>query len=256
MSEDIKVTVSLSTTPKRINSILPTIISLLNQTRSPDNIILCLPFYCPRLNIHLKNIPAYLLELERNTQLKILKTEDYGPATKFLPTWRLISREIKNHFLIWLDDDINYANTLVEELVANCPKRAAISPTGFSLLPSHHKIVLKHLQQADIVEGWGGVCCRVSDIPDLDKYWDLKPYNSMSFLEKCHWHSDDYVMSRALQDNGIQTVVCNTLKLNRYMSRPYNFGLQTDALQNSETTGGHMSAYAALEQERIKTKKL
>ena len=250
-----RITVSLTTTPGRIESILPTLNTLLQQTRQPDEILLCVPTYCARLNQHLGNIPEYLVELEKTTQLRILKTEDYGPATKFIPAWKSINRT-RNHFLIWLDDDIEYANTLVEELVRNCLSRAAISATGFKMINGEHRIVSRHLASADIVEGWGGVCCRVTDMPDLDKLWTIKPYNDLSFIEKCHWHSDDYVISRALQDNGIRTLVCSTERFNRTMNKPLDLGLKSDALQYSDTTKGHNVAYAALEQERNKAKLL
>lgn len=249
-----QITVSLSTTPKRIGNLMPTLKSILNQTVSPDNIILCVPEYCSRLGQYFGSIPDYLHELEKTTQFKILRVEDYGPATKFLPTWRYINWKYtgnrENHFLIWLDDDIEYANTLIEELVENCSEGIAIAATGFNLLPNHHKMVLRHLQSVDILEGWGGVCCRLTDIPNLNEFWTVKPYESMTFIEKCHWHSDDYVMSRALQSNGIKTVVCCTEKFNRFKNKPLEYGLKEDALQNSTETSGHHVAYAALERKR------
>lgn len=245
----IEVTVSLSTTPKRVNMLLPTLKTLLNQTRPPDRILLCIPSYCARLDQHLESIPEYLLTLEQTTQLQIIQTEDYGPATKFIPASKYLKPD-ENHFLIWLDDDILYTETLVEELVKNCPERSAISVTGFKLLPNHHKMELRHLKEADILEGWGGVCCRVADLPDLEKHWSRKPYSEMTYIEKCHWHSDDYVMSRVLQDSGIRTVVCCTEKLTRFMNEPLDFGLQVDALQNSSMTAGHQAAYGALEHKR------
>jgi hypothetical protein len=248
-SKNTRVTISLSTTPKRINNILPTLESLFQQTRSPEVIRLNVPKFCPRLNEHLESIPSYLSYLEIDTQLEIHITEDYGPATKFYPACKSIDKS-KNHFLIWLDDDILYANTLVEELITNCPEKTAISATGFTLLPDHHKMILRHHQEADILEGWGGVCCRTSDIPNLEQFQIIKPYTEMNFLERCAWHSDDFVMSRALQDNGIKTVVCCTEKFNRFMNKPQEFGLGEDALQNSSITNGHHVAYSALEYKR------
>jgi hypothetical protein len=248
-----QVTVSLSTTPVRINNIIPTLTNLLSQTRPPDRIIVAVPFFCNRLNQHLTEIPEILSDLEKTTQVKILITEDYGPATKFLAAWRTIeSRE--NHFLIWLDDDINYNNTLVEELVNSCAEGTAVATAGFNLKHINgepcHAVQSQHLREVDIIEGFGGVCCRLTDIPDLSKLWKIKPYDKMSYIEKCYWHSDDYVMSRALQDNGIKTKVCFTGKHNRRMIEPWEHGLQSDALQKSTETGGHKKAYAALEHIR------
>lgn len=249
-----QVTVSLSTTPVRIHKILPVITSLLNQTRSPDKIIVAVPHYCHRLGEHLDKIPEFLTELETLTQVQILITEDYGPATKLLAAWRSIeSRE--NHFLIWLDDDINYNNTLVEELVLSCKEGTAVATAGFNLRlrnkEYYHGVINAHLREVDIIEGFGGVCCRLTDIPDLNNIWSPKPYDEMSYIEKCYWHSDDYVISRLLQDNGIKTMVCFTGKHNRRMITPLSFGLRQDSLQKSKETGGHKKAYTAL--ERIRT---
>ena len=250
-----KVTVSLSTTPVRINNILPVITNLLNQTRPPDRILVSVPYFCHRLNQRLEQVPNFLSELEQITQLRTLITEDYGPATKFLAPWRTIeSRE--NHFLIWLDDDVSYNNTLVEELVKSCEEGTAVATAGFDIEMRdgvlHHKVKKTHLKEVDVIEGFGGVCCRLTDMPaNLNRLWVVKPYDKMSYIEKCHWHSDDYVISRALQDNGIKTKICFTGKHNRRMITPLDFGYRSDALQKSGETGGHKKAYAAL--ERIRT---
>lgn len=240
------VTVTLSTTPRRVDKIFPTLYSLFTQTRPPDEIILNIPTFCHRMDLGLDALPLFLYNMEKRDQIKINFTKDYGPATKFYPTIQKIEKS-KNHFLIWLDDDILYHNMLIEELVNNCPVGAAISPTGFVMLPNHHKMILKHLAEVDIVEGWGGVCIRTSDLPCLDNIWSSRPYNTLTFSEKCAWHSDDYIMSRTLQRNGIKTVVCKTNKLDRFMSKPLNHGLALDALQNNVTTGGHHNAYSVLE---------
>jgi hypothetical protein len=219
------------------------------QTKKIDKILLNIPLYCPRLNQRLELIPPFLRVLENKSKIEIQITEDYGPATKFIPAWESIEPD-ENHFLIWLDDDIYYSKTLVENLTAHCPPKAAIASSGFIFKNNEHHMVKNHLNEADIIEGWGGVCCRTSDMPNLSKIWTLKPYDDMTFLEKCHWHSDDYVMSRALQDNGIKTVVCNTQQHNRYMNKVLEFGLKNDALQNSKITNGHINAYSVLEKER------
>lgn len=245
-----EVTVSLSTTPKRVDMLLPTLNTLFKQTRPPDRILLCLPQYCARLDQRLDIIPEYLLTLEKTTQLEILLTEDYGPATKFIAPCKYLPA-YDNHFLIWLDDDILYTEALVEELIMNCPEGAAISATGFTLLPEHHKMELRHLKEVDILEGWGGVCCRLADMPSLDRFeYPAKPYNEMSHIQRCAWHSDDFMISRTLQDSGIKTVVCCTERLTRFMNEPMEFGLQVDALQYSQVTHGHHSAYGLLQRER------
>lgn len=97
-----RVIASLSTVPGRINNLRPTIRSLLNQTRPPDEIILAVPEFSIR-----EQRPYILPEyLQRLPRLRILRSErDWGPATKFIP---LIQQELAasgGHTLIMVVDD-------------------------------------------------------------------------------------------------------------------------------------------------------
>src|SRR6478752_2815369 len=80
-----RVIVSLSTVPDRINNLRPTIRSLLNQTRPPDEIVLAIPEFSIREKRPYV-VPKYLLRLPRVRILHCVK--DWGPATKFIPAVR------------------------------------------------------------------------------------------------------------------------------------------------------------------------
>src|SRR5204863_8215807 len=76
-----RVIASLSTVPDRINNLMPTIRSLLKQTRPPDEIVLAIPEFSVRERRHYV-VPKYISRLPR---VRILRTRlDWGPATKFI----------------------------------------------------------------------------------------------------------------------------------------------------------------------------
>jgi hypothetical protein len=246
------ITIGLTTTPRRVNYLLPTIESLLRQTQQADRIIVAVPRICARLGEEMGELPRFLVDMAADDRrIEIILCPDYGPATKIVVPKSLT----RQGWLIWLDDDICYGKHMVEQLVSNCPPQSAIATSGF--LWQGIRPVNAHLASADILEAWGGICCRVEDLPDLDDLWQPKTaedYHRMSLLEKCHWQADDYVMSRALQDEGIGTVVCSTLKHNRSSNHIRKLGLGDDGLQKCKETGGNIYAYMRLDKQRRKFK--
>ncbi len=76
-----RIIVSLSTMPDRIGRLQPTLNSLLNQTRPPDEIVLAVPKFSLRQQ-RAYEIPHWLYQTPK---LRILRCEkDWGPATKFI----------------------------------------------------------------------------------------------------------------------------------------------------------------------------
>jgi hypothetical protein len=258
MSNDIKrrVIITLTTTPRRIGHLLPTLNSLINQT-IPVQVWLAVPDECARLGERMGPMPSFIEALQDQGKLMVIETPDFGPATKLVPVWRMI-REMQDNvphagevFLIWCDDDIVYPAEMADELTRECPRGAAIGTSGFrmqGIAPVH-----KHLDEADILEAYAGICCRFKDIPDLSDIWTPKnsdQFEAMSLLEKCHWQADDYILSRALQENGVANVVCNTPLINRKRIGIRAIGMREDGLQKSSATGGNIHAYMRLEKRR------
>ncbi len=99
------VYLSLTTIPSRIGTLKATINSLLDQSTKPKKIIINLAGF------EKDQIPVFLLrkEIELN-----LVTRDLGPATKFLPTLKLVP---KDALVIIVDDDQVYPKTLVQNYV-------------------------------------------------------------------------------------------------------------------------------------------
>ena len=107
-----RVIASLTTLPDRIANLEPTIRSLLEQTRPPDEIVLAIPKFSIRQKMEY-TVPAYLKEIPR---VRILRCEkDWGPATKFIP---VIQEELAGGrgetLMMVVDDDRIYPKDALE----------------------------------------------------------------------------------------------------------------------------------------------
>ncbi len=107
-----RLIVSLSTMPDRIGRLQPTIDSLLNQTRPPDEIVLAVPKFSIRQKREYE-IPAYLSQIP---QVRVLRCEkDWGPATKFIAVVQDDLAAGRNDTLVMvIDDDRIYPRDSVE----------------------------------------------------------------------------------------------------------------------------------------------
>ncbi len=106
-----EVVVSLTTIPSRIDFIAETLKSLMAQTRAPREIRINLP----RTSIREKRdyiIPQWLEELR---SVNLVRCEDWGPATKLLPT---LSACRADQLILVVDDDRIYAPNTIEVLEA------------------------------------------------------------------------------------------------------------------------------------------
>jgi hypothetical protein len=112
-SNDLRrVIASLSTLPDRIDNLGPTIRCLLDQTRSPDEIVLAIPDFSVRQEKRYV-LPEYLAKFPR---LRILRaTKDWGPATKFIPAIQeeLAAGRLETLIMI-VDDDRTYPRDALE----------------------------------------------------------------------------------------------------------------------------------------------
>jgi len=111
-SPGVRVIASFTTLPDRIGNLEPTIRSLLEQTRPPDEIVLAIPQFSTRQKVEYI-VPAYLEEFPR---LRVLRCEkDWGPATKFIP---VIQEELAGNrertLIMIVDDDRVYPRNALE----------------------------------------------------------------------------------------------------------------------------------------------
>ncbi len=108
--EKRKVVISLTTIPKRINKLKPTLCSILDQTRRVDEICINVPYTTLKGDIY--NIPDWLKRL-KNVRIKRCD-KDWGPSTKLIPT---LIREDHKTIIIVVDDDVIYGSKTVENHV-------------------------------------------------------------------------------------------------------------------------------------------
>ena len=139
---DRRVIVSLTTLPDRIDNLEPTIRSLLEQTRPPDEIVLAIPKFSIRQKKEYV-VPPYLERIERVRILRCQK--DWGPATKFIP---VIQEELGANrgrtLIMVVDDDRVYPRDALEIFLhyhqqmpdaALCFRGALMSRTFLWFLP-------------------------------------------------------------------------------------------------------------------------
>ncbi|CCI46596.1 unnamed protein product [Albugo candida] len=134
---DFAVVVSLTTSPKRMDKILQTIQSLVNQSLQPDRIYLNIPRgrmkRHPELSYDEVDIPPQVLALA--PLVTINRCEDEGPATKLLGALRLVN--VSDTLIITVDDDFLYPRDLVRSLAweATLKPEDVIGVCGWGMVP-------------------------------------------------------------------------------------------------------------------------
>jgi hypothetical protein len=120
------VIVTLTTLPGRIDRIGLTLKSLLRQRVSPAAIQINVP-HTSRREHGAYRIPAWLLELD---SVRIARCEDFGPATKLIPT--LFTAHPEQRLLV-VDDDRVYQPWFIEQMMACAEAHpdAAIAGSGW-----------------------------------------------------------------------------------------------------------------------------
>ena len=103
--------VTLTTIPSRLETLAPTLKSLLRQSMRPAEIRLCLPAWSEREQ-RAYEIPAWLRSLRCVT---LVPCDDVGPATKFLSTLRAVPAD---QAVVVIDDDRIYHPRLLETFLA------------------------------------------------------------------------------------------------------------------------------------------
>lgn len=114
------IVVAFTTTPHRINKIAETVATILNQKGPIKKIYLSVPYVFKRDQTEYI-IPKWISD---NKKITILRTEDYGPATKLLGVLEKANLPA-NAIIITVDDDVYYPKNLVLQLAY----KAMLNPT-------------------------------------------------------------------------------------------------------------------------------
>src|SRR5438067_1596971 len=107
-----RIIASLSTVPDRINNLRPTILSLLKQTRPPDELVVAIGEFSIREQRSYA-VPKHISRWPRMSVLHCRR--DWGPATKFIPIVREELGAGRGSSLIMVvDDDRVYPRDALE----------------------------------------------------------------------------------------------------------------------------------------------
>jgi Glycosyl transferase family 2 len=206
-SEDPRVIVSLSTVPDRINNLMPTIRSLLKQTRPPDEIVLAIPEFSIRER-RPYTVPKYISRLPR---VRVLRCrEDWGPATKFIAA---IQDELaagrENTLIMVVDDDRLYPLDALETYLyyseqlpnaALCFRGAAMPSTlDWDDAKMIHAKDLREPRPVAVITGCGSYLVRPRFFDR--SLWDYSGAPSVAF------YIDDIWISAWLSRRGVKRYV-------------------------------------------------
>jgi hypothetical protein len=111
------VVISFSTTPYRIHEMQDTVATILQQNAKVDAIYLAVPYVFKRDNTPYI-IPKWL---QNHPNITVIRTQDYGPATKLLGVLEKIELD-PNTIIVTMDDDIKYPASTVLHLVYKAKK--------------------------------------------------------------------------------------------------------------------------------------
>ena len=166
----MKIIVSFTTSPTRINKCGPMINSILDQTRKPDLFLLNIPKEFARTGESYV-IPKYI---RKSLTVNRIDT-DYGPATKILPAVVYLRDQTgagaydpKHTRIIYLDDDIAYPKRMIEtyEKMIPADDDNVWTSTGFDFVNMALNGKRTHKDTATIAEGYGSVCVKLNSFGD------------------------------------------------------------------------------------------
>lgn len=237
-----RAVISLTTSPKRLSTIEPTLNSLLHQTSAADIIQLNLPRVFMRSN---DTFPVDIFErypILTDPRIRVAWHNDLGPITKLVPT--LITERNPETLIIIVDDDTIYPShmvALMRERIEYDPNYVQTGHCGDTLLTNkEEEYYVPPFNLTKLSGKGGGCCCRlhegfggvgyrrgIFDDPNLpfQRYLDIALSNKECF------RSDDFVVSNYLTLNGYQGL---DLQLKARQQRQ---GYESDALHKLEPTG-------------------
>lgn len=222
-----RVVVSLTTSPKRINSIEPTINTILQGSMLPDMIYLNVPHVFKRDHSTYKEFPSFL----DNPLITINRCEDIGPATKILSSIHL--EHHPDTIYVSIDDDQYYPPDFLKTYVyyANKFPECVITGTTFMPLPKVSKYL--PLTPCELLEGFSGVCYRKKFLSNFD-------HSIFNNGPKACMLGDDFILSNYLISQGVDILCIMNISTIPRAIKPLQHGLQEDALHkgaNGETLG-------------------
>ena len=201
------IVASLTTLPKRLAFISPTLSSLLNQTRPVSKIYLHIPDKTIRTQ---ETYDEHLLQNLQNKFGSILYInrcgQDLGPITKIVPILDVVSDP--NTLIFCADDDTIYKPKTIEDLY-KCHLRNPNAVVGFGGVsvghwPFHIQFVTENSRDVEV--DW------LQGVHGILYYRKFLDKQAMTNLEKEDppelWYNDDHQLALYFQRKGIPRISC------------------------------------------------
>lgn len=233
------IVVSLTTTPYRINKVNKVIDFVFAEQIPIQSVYLNVPHVFKRDNLPYV-IPKWV---EDYPKLQILRTEDYGPATKLLGTLERAQLP-QNAIIITIDDDINYPKDLLLYLAykARNNPNYAVGYSGMNPLynkegkiitdkPNGVGLISNKTNNAfvAILEGFAGIAYRKS-------FFNDEVFEILNAPRECR-NSDDIYLSFFLARNNIKRQVLRKQAMNmEKITWNKEVGFNADALHQLSPT--------------------
>lgn len=222
--------ISFTTSPTRIHKCKPMLDSLLKQTIKPQLILLNIPQVFRRTE-ETYDIPEFVSDVVTINRAD----QDYGPATKIIPTIKYLN---EHHYsddtrIIYLDDDIHYQDKMIETIESLADNKNIYTATGFDIINNRITGIRQNLVNATIAEGYGGVCVTLDTFgSDFEEYINKYTLSNLDF-----YLSDDMVLSNYYHKRGKEIKIIN--QMGKYSvfdmwnnKNILDYGNLTDALHN------------------------
>ncbi len=221
---DQDIIISMTTTPHRINKLEVPLQCLSRQNIKIRQIYISIPHIFKRDNMEY-HIPEWL---ENYPNVTILRTDDYGPATKILGA--LKHAELRDDtIIISVDDDTCYPQNLSLRLAvrAKMYPDEAIGVSG-AILDFEKNVeggivkIMRDKVSVPVLEGFAGIAYRKNFF--ADSIYDI------SMEPNYCYNSDDLYISFHLASQNVVRKTLNNKYLKTYDIAQRQFGYNQDAL--------------------------
>lgn len=235
-----KIIASLTTIPSRINLISEVINRITNQTIPIHSLEINIPHFFKRKNEEYI-IPDWLTDLVEKSKdskcpILIFRTEDFGPATKVVPTFlrHKNGADSENTYVWSVDDDIHFSLNMLAILFSRFrpPHRQSVlshSGGNWKINTDSQKCegYASNKQEGLVhfVEGFASVLYPVSVVEDDFEQYILKVIENPFCI-----NGDDITLSNYFKMKGISIYNCSFPQQSYRLNIRVSYGHTEDAL--------------------------
>ncbi|HHF7367995.1 TPA: hypothetical protein ACPSKY_003146 [Legionella bozemanae] len=198
------VIVTMTTTPKRINKIWPTLNSIALQSQQPENILLWIPKQYKRFSNQSISQPPDFIKNYPNVLIQHIE-QDYGPASKLLPCLQLLAGQDTK--IIIIDDDRIYPPHFIHDLLkyeqADPAAALGIAGTVMHGTMRNEHAATKKMALVDVLLAYNGMLVKPTFFSE--DIFHYPPNLPEAFFE------DDVWVSGHLQKKNIRRVLIPSL---------------------------------------------